>query len=219
MDRLPALALIGAVLAMIPLATGLAWWRAARCVRSLRIALRDTEARVAMLETALGDAKAEAAAILDAAVDGIIISDEDGTIRSFNHAAERIFGYSSRQMTGRNIRILMKEPDQSEQDLYIASGKAAEQPRIIGVNREVTGRRRDGSTFPMDLTVGENRSDGRRLFADIIRDVSEKKRSEELFRQSEESFRLLVDNVHDYAINWLDTKGRIATWNLGAERI
>ena len=165
------------------------------------------------------EAEAIATAVLEAAVDGIITIDEHGTIRSFNPAAERIFGYTSDEVIGQNVKMLMPEPYHGEHDGYLANYKATRRPKIIGIGREVTGRRKDGSTFPMDLSVGESRLGGRRLFAGIVRDVTEKKKTEEQLRHSEESFRLLVDNVRDYAINWLDTEGRIATWNAGAERL
>jgi PAS domain S-box-containing protein len=164
------------------------------------------------------DAEAKASAVLDAAVDGIITIDEHGLVKSFNRAAERIFGYTSDEVIGRNVNVLMPEPYHGEHDGYLAAYKATNQPRIIGIGREVEGRRKDGSTFPMELAVGESRLGGRHLFAGIVRDLTEKKRTDELLRRSEESFRLLVDNVRDYAITWLDTEGRIATWNAGAER-
>jgi len=164
------------------------------------------------------DAEAKASAVLDAAVDGIVTIDGHGTVKSFNRAAERIFGYASDEVIGRNVNMLMPEPYHGEHDSYLANYKATNRPRIIGIGREVEGRRKDGSTFPMDLAVGESRLGGRHLFAGIVRDLTEKKRTDELLRRSEESFRLLVDNVRDYAITWLDTEGRIATWNAGAER-
>ena len=122
-------------------------------------------------------------------------------------------------MIGQNVKMLMPEPYHGEHDGYLANYKATGRPKIIGIGREVVGRRKDGSTFPMDLAVSESRLGGRRLFAGIVRDVTEKKKTEEQLRHSEESFRLLVDNVRDYAITWLDTEGRIATWNAGAERL
>ncbi|UEM23115.1 PAS domain S-box protein [Skermanella mucosa] len=194
-------------------------WRLARTVRSLQATLQDTQAAVAERQSALSEVEARSAAILEAAVDGIITIDEHGCIQSFNRAAERIFGYASEAVIGRNVHILMPEPYHSEHDGYLANYAATRQPRIIGIGREVEGQRQDGSTFPMDLSVGESRLGGRRLFAGIVRDITEKKKIEEQLRHSEKSFRLLVDNVRDYAINWLDTEGRIATWNAGAERL
>ena len=196
---------------------GVAVWQALR-LRSRWAALRETKAAASGLKASLDDAEARASAVLDAAVDGIVTIDEHGTVKSFNRAAERIFGYASDEVIGRNVNILMPEPYHGEHDGYLANYKATNRPRIIGIGREVEGRRKDGSTFPMELAVGESRLGGRHLFAGIVRDLTEKKKTDELLRRSEESFRLLVDNVHDYAITWLDTEGRIATWNAGAER-
>src|SRR4051794_27991770 len=165
------------------------------------------------------EGEAIATAVLEAAVDGIITIDDEGHIRDVNPAAERIFGYDRTEMIGRNINMLMPEPYHSEHDSYLAAYKATRRPKIIGIGREVVGLRKDGSTFPMDLAVGESRLNGRHLFAGIVRDMTETKKTEEQLRHSEESFRLLVDNVRDYAITWLDTEGQVATWNAGAERL
>ena len=171
------------------------------------------------LRSSLSRAEAKTTAILEAAVDGVITIDEHGTIRSFNRAAEKIFGYSPEAVIGRNVKMLMPEPYHSEHDRYLTNYKTTERPKIIGIGREVSGRRQDGTVFPMDLAVGESRLGGRRLFAGIVRDVTEKKKTEQQLRHSEESFRLLIDNVRDYAIIRLDTEGRIASWNAGAERL
>jgi PAS domain S-box-containing protein len=198
MEWMTVLALAGSVGILVAI---VAMWRWVRTVRTLR------------------NTEATAAAILDAAVDGIITIDEHGTIQSFNRAAERLFGYASDQVIGQNVKMLMPEPYHSEHDGYLATYKATHRPKIIGIGREVAGRRQDGSTFPMALAVGESRLGGRQLFAGIVRDVTEIKKTEEQLRHSEESFRLLVENVRDYAIIRLDTEGRIASWNAGAARL
>ena len=164
-------------------------------------------------------AEGRTTAILEAAVDGIITIDEYGLVQTFNKAAEKIFGYQAGEVVGRNIRMLMPEPYRSEHDGYLAAFKATGRAKIIGIGREVSGQRKDGSVFPMDLAVGESRRDGRRIFAGIVRDITERRRVEEQLRQSEERFRLIVDNVRDYGITWLDTEGCIVSWNEGAQRL
>ncbi len=164
------------------------------------------------------EAQASAEAILEAAVDGIVTIDEQARILGLNRAAERIFGYKPSEVIGRNVAMLMPEPYRSAHDRYMQNYLTTGHARIIGIGREVVGQRKDGSTFPMDLAVGESRVGGRRLFAGIIRDITERKRTEERLRQSEERFRLLVDAVRDYAIVTLTEDGRIASWNQGAER-
>ena len=114
-------------------------------------------------------------AILDTAVDGIITIDERGLIQSFNRAAERMFGYGVDEVLGQNISLLMPAPDRDQHDRYIEAYRQSGQAKIIGIGREVEGRRRDGSVFPMDLSVGEVHLPGRRLFTGITRDISDRK--------------------------------------------
>jgi two-component system, LuxR family, sensor kinase FixL len=94
-------------------------------------------------------------AVLETAVDAIITIDADGRIGSFNPAAERLFGYFAAEVIGRNVSCLMPEPFASEHDHYLQRYLATAERRVIGIGREVVGRRQDGSTFPMHLSVGE----------------------------------------------------------------
>jgi PAS domain S-box-containing protein len=144
-------------------------------------------ARVRALQGALRNADGKSTAILDAAVDGIVIIDEKGLIESFNRAAERIFGYKADEVVGQNVKVLMPDPYHSEHDQYLANYNTTGHARIIGTGREVVGRRKDGSTFPMDLAVGEGRMGGRRLFAGIVRDITERKRIDEALRAAKEA--------------------------------
>jgi PAS domain S-box-containing protein len=123
-------------------------------------------------------------AILEAAVDAIITIDERGTVESLNPAAERLFGYPSAEIVGLNVKVLMPEPYHGQHDSYLANYRATGQRKIIGIGREVVGRRKDGTTFPMDLTVGEVRLSHQRLFTGIIRDITERRRAEEEQRAS-----------------------------------
>ncbi|MGE5545525.1 MAG: PAS domain S-box protein [Solirubrobacterales bacterium] len=175
--------------------------------------------RAAAAEAELAIAQARTGAILDAAVDGIITIDTKGRIYGFNRAAERIFGYSALEVEGRNVSMLMPEPYRHEHDGYIRNYLTTGIPRIIGTGREVVGQRKDGSTFPMDLAVGEGRLGGQRIFAGMVRDITARKAVEERLRASEERLRLVVEGVRDYAITMLDPKGTLVSWNAGAERL
>ncbi len=117
-------------------------------------------------------------AILDAAIDGLITIDERGTIQSVNLAAQRMFGYTAAELTGRNVNELMPAPYAAEHDGYLARYLATGERRVIGIGREVAGRRKDGTTFPLEIAVGEVHWDGRILFAGFLRDLSERKRLE-----------------------------------------
>lgn len=128
--------------------------------------------------------EARLTAILDTAVDAIITIDEAGRIESFNPAAERLFGYPAGEVIGRNVNCLMPEPYASEHDCYLARYLATGDPRIIGIGREVLGRRKDGTTFPIDLAVGEAKTPHGRVFSGIVRDLTERKRAEGELRAS-----------------------------------
>ena len=114
--------------------------------------------------------------ILDNVVDGIISIDERGAIQSFNKAAETIFGYVLTEVKGKNINMLMPEPYHSEHDGYLENYHNTGIPRIIGKGREVSGLRKDGTTFPMDLAISSSLQNGRPLFIGLVRDITERKR-------------------------------------------
>lgn len=116
--------------------------------------------------------------ILETAAEGIITIDERGVVQSVNPAAERIFGYGVAEVVGRNVSMLMPEPDQSAHDGYISNYLRTGKARIIGIGREVEGRRKDGTRFPLELAVSEVVLGNGRLFTGILRDISERKRAE-----------------------------------------
>ena len=147
---------------------------------------------------ALQVSEANARAILETTVDGIITIDADGRIESFNEAAEDIFGYDAREVIGKNVRILMPEPYREEHDNYIQRYHETGEQRIIGIGREVTGQRNDGSTFPMDLAVSEVQRHDRVTFTGIVRDISERRRLEqEILSISEQERRRIGQDLHD----------------------
>ena len=112
-------------------------------------------------------------AIFDTEVDAIVVADKYGTIQSFNHAAETIFGYSAEEVIGQNVRLLVSEPDRSMHDDCLASYRETGERKIIGIGREVVGRRKDGSEVSLDLSVAEWRDiDGQQCFTGIMRDVT-----------------------------------------------
>ena len=126
--------------------------------------------------------------VFDTVVDGLITIDPHGAIQSFNKACVSLFGYTPEEVIGQNVSILMPEPYHSEHDHYIAAYLATGVAKIIGIGREVVGRRKDGSTFPMELAVGKSPQAGNHAFVGIIRNVTERREADtqrEQLRQSQ----------------------------------
>jgi PAS domain S-box-containing protein len=129
-------------------------------------------------------------AIVDAAVDGIIVIDNRGRIESFNPAAERLFGYKGEEVVGANVSMLMPEPYASEHDGYIARYHKTHEPHIIGIGREVHARRKDGTVFPAHLAVAELSIEGEQRFTGIVRDLTERVKLEARLREEAGLVRL-----------------------------
>jgi two-component system sensor kinase FixL len=136
-----------------------------------------TERRQA--EEALLGTDTRTRAILEAAVNGIITIDEKGIIESFNQAAERLFGYPAEEVIGQNVSMLMPSPYREMHDSRIARYLETGVKKIIGIEREATGQRKDGTVFPVTLTISELRLDDRRIFTGIVHDITEHKRAEQ----------------------------------------
>ncbi|MDX0957806.1 PAS domain-containing sensor histidine kinase [Sinorhizobium medicae] len=130
--------------------------------------------------------------ILDTVPDATVVSATDGTIVSFNAAAVRQFGYAEEEVIGQNLRILMPEPYRHEHDGYLQRYMATGEKRIIGIDRVVSGQRKDGSTFPMKLAVGEMRSGGERFFTGFIRDLTEREESAARLEQIQDELARLA---------------------------
>lgn len=135
------------------------------------------------LRRALQTSEARWRAIVESAVDGIVVIDARGRIEAFNPAAERLFGYTEQDLLGQNVKILMPAPYHDEHDHYLARYLATGVKRIIGIGREVTGRRQDGSTFPVRLSVGEVSIEGQPKFTGILHDLTERVRMEAQLRE------------------------------------
>jgi two-component system sensor kinase FixL len=150
---------------------------------------RDITSRNQELQ-ALTDSEARLRSILESAVDGIVVIDARGRIESFNPAAERLFGYLASDVAGQNVNMLMPSPYHEEHDRYIGNYLSTGVAKIIGIGREVTGRRKDGTTFPLYLSVGEMVIGGERKFTGILHDLSERVKIEERLREQAALVRL-----------------------------
>jgi two-component system sensor kinase FixL len=142
----------------------------------------DPPAEVDVRADDLQDLNARLLSIINSAVDGIVVIDGRGQVESFNPGAERLFGYAQSEVVGRNVSLLMPAPYHDEHDGYLARYHATGKPKIIGIGREVRGQRKDGSTFPLHLSVGEMTVGGQRKFTGILHDLSERVRMEERLR-------------------------------------
>ncbi len=128
--------------------------------------------------------------VIDAAVDGIIVIDSRGSVEVFNAAAQRMFGYTEPEVVGQNVKLLMPEPDHSHHDGYIAHHVTTGERKIIGIGRAVTGKRKDGQTFPLHLSVGEMAIDGEPHFTGILHDLSSRAELEDRLREATTMARL-----------------------------
>jgi PAS domain S-box-containing protein len=173
------------------------------------LVFRDFTAR-RRAELRLRQASDQFRSVVDHVVDGIISIDESGKVLSFNPAAEKIFGYASEEVVGRNVAMLMPSPYRDEHDGYLASYRRTLQPKVIGIGREVEGRRKDGTTFPMELGVSEFVVDSARRFTGIVRDITERKLAEHALRESEQRFRMMADAAP--VLIWVSGTDRLFTW-------
>ena len=135
--------------------------------RRANLMARETLARQAHLQS-----------ILDTVPEAMIVIDEHGVMQSFSSAAERLFGYSTAEAVGQNVKILMPAPYRENHDGYMQRYKDTGERRIIGIGRVVVGQRKDGSTFPMELAVGEMNSGEQQFFTGFIRDLTERQKTE-----------------------------------------
>jgi PAS domain S-box-containing protein len=142
-------------------------------------------------------------AIVDTAVDAIAVIDEGGRISAFNPAAERLFGHTAAEVMGLNVKVLMPEPHHGAHDGYLSQYRNTGERRIIGIGRQVEGLRKDGSTFPLELSVAEWWAGDQRFFTGIMRDITER-------TQAEQRQRLMVNELNHRVKNTLATVQAVA---------
>ena len=168
-------------------------------------ALRESEA-------ALARSEAYSKAIVATAAEGIITLDRKGRIESFNQAAENMFGYSADEVMGRDVNVLMPEPYRRAHTGYVERYTETGEGSIFGEGREVPGRRKDGSIFPIYLAASEILLEDERCFAGIIRDISDQKAAEESLKATERRFRAVFDQRHQL-VSILTTDGTVLEAN------
>ena len=164
-------------------------------LRQVRAALEEEEmkgrgaermlAQFQETQRALRESMARLTAVVETAVDGFILIDSRGRILLFNPACERLFGYRADEVFQENVKLLMPRTYSLHHDDYLRNFLQSGERKIIGIGREVVGRRKDGSTFPMDLSVGEAKQDGESIFVGIIHDLTERKLTERQLQQAQ----------------------------------
>ena len=164
------------------------------------------------------EALASIKAVVDTVVDGVIVTDGQGIVHLFNPACQRLFGYRADEVVGRNVKMLMPSSDRERHDGYIGNYLLTGDPHVIGTTREVTGQRKDGSAFPMGLSVGEAIQGGDSIFVAIMRDLTEQKRADQQVRESAARFKAVVDTAVDGVI-LIDSQGSIRMFNPACERL
>jgi PAS domain S-box-containing protein len=170
-------------------------------------------------QQALHDSAALIQTILNTVVDGIItIHARGGIVETVNPAAELMFGYTGTELSGQNFSILIPELDQDQLNGSLDYYRASDEARAIGLGREVVGRRRNGSTFPLEMAVSEMWLGGQRYFTGILRDISARKQAEEALLKAG-ALQNAIFNSANFSIIATDAKGVIQIFNVGAERM
>jgi two-component system, LuxR family, sensor kinase FixL len=145
--------------------------------------VKELEAVNASLDERVLERTALLQSVLDTVPDAMVVIDRSGTIQSFSATAERLFGFTVAEVRGRNVKTLMPSPYREHHDSYLARYLATGEAHVIGVGRVVVGQRKDGSTFPMELSVGEVVLEGSRQFIGFVRDLTQRQEREQLLHQ------------------------------------
>ncbi|QYK42822.1 MAG: PAS domain S-box protein [Paracoccaceae bacterium] len=157
-------------------------------------------------------------AVVDTAVDGVIVIDSSGTVLMFNPACERLFGHDAEEVIGRNVKMLMPAHFRDRHDAFIGNYLRTGERQIIGIGREVQGQRKDGTVFPMDLSVGEAKRGDTSFFVGIIHDLTERLRSEKAIREAITQLETVVNTAVDGVI-LIDSSGTVLMFNPACERL
>jgi two-component system sensor kinase FixL len=165
-----------------------------------------------------GDEQSRLRALFDTAVDGMILIDARGIVLMFNPACERLFGFSADEVIGQNVKMLMPTPYRQEHDGYLDNYRRTGHRKIIGIGREVVGQRKDGTTFPMHLSVGEAKQAEETTFVGIIHDLTQQKNAERQAAEERSRLRALFDTAVDGMI-LIDADGIVLMFNPACEKL
>ncbi|MFN0196430.1 MAG: PAS domain S-box protein [Planctomycetaceae bacterium] len=166
----------------------------------------------------LSNASESLRAIVNTIVDGVVITDDKGTVYWANPATERMLGYPLHELIGHNISKVMPAPHTHQHDDYLRNYLTTGQARVIGIGRRVDGKRKDGSLIPLDLAISEVRLGDARMFAGVMRDMTERQRAEENFQREHAFLESLIETAHAIILV-LDREGRIVRFNRFMEEL
>ena len=159
-------------------------------------------------------------AVVDTAADAIVLADQHGIITSFNRAAETIFGYAAHEVLGRSVHVLLEENKAMAHDEHVQRFVDTGVAHVVGIGRDVEGRRKDGTLFPLHLSLASWRNGPDEIgFTAIMSDVTEQRNAQRALEKSEHQLQTFMDCATDFAIYQLDLDHRIVKWNKGAEAI
>lgn len=156
--------------------------------------------------------------IADSAVEAIVSMDRQGNIIYWNNGAQRVFGYGAEEMLGKPLHVLMPERYREAHQSGLARFNATNEAHVIGTTLELRGLKNDGAEFPLELSISTWKRAGETFYSSIIRDMSERKREEEMARETEARYRALADSAVE-AIIFADSEGNINYWNTAAQSI
>ncbi len=157
--------------------------------------------------------------LLEATPDALVLVDQTGTILLANAQCEKLFGYLRQELIQHKVDMLIPEHSRKEHEAHRAAYHKTPSYRPMGTGIDLYARRKDGTVFPVEISLSPWENEGHMLVMASIRDITDRKEAQEQLRLSEQRFRLLVQEVKDYAIFMLDPVGRIVTWNDGAQKI
>ena len=157
-------------------------------------------------------------AIVGSTSDAIVTADSQGQVVTWNPAAARIFGYDEEEILGQPLELLIPERFRAAHAAGLSRVVRTGETKVIGQTVQLTGLRKDGSEFPIELSLGTWVTDGTRFFSGIIRDVGDREKTIENLTQSEERLRAIMGSTQDAIIS-VDESGRVVLWNLGAEKM
>ena len=157
--------------------------------------------------------------LLEFAPDAIVVTNAAGLITEVNPQVENLFGYAREELLGIAVETLVPERFRGAHPAH--RNKYSDRPsvRSMGIGLDLYGKRKDGTEFPVDIMLSPLELEGEKLFVAVVRDITERKQIEAALQRSEESFRVLVEGIKDYAIFTLSPSGQVLNWNSGAERI